>query len=396
MVLLAVSSTFADESLRLDHERVVAIARERAPEAMVARARIGEARALRVGASAPALTNPEIGFAAGPRFFGQGQVDSDLVATIRWPIDVSGAPTLRRAAAEEQVRLAEEEAEIASRAAVVAALDLWIRALGASERVQLESERATLDEALVRVAKARRDAGAAGDADIALATVVQAEGIARLRTAEGERDSLLALLRGRLGLDGNVPISIVEDATLREPPPLESLVAALPNRPELKRSELAVHVAELDRRLQRRVGFPVPRLTLSGGRSTELFVDAELDVPLPIYQRNQTNAAVAAAHVETRAAERRAMRAHAESELRAVYAEYVAARAAFRALADATPALVDAEHLAARGYELGQGTLASVLIARREVANARLAHLDGKVALARARVAIDLAAGVMP
>jgi outer membrane protein TolC len=58
--------------------------------------------------------------------------------------------------------------------------------------------------------------------------------------------------------------------------------------------------------------------------------------------------------------------------------------------------MADAEHLATRAYELGQSTLPTLVVARRETATGRVAHLDARIALARARVALDVAAGVLP
>ncbi len=47
------------------------------------------------------------------------------------------------------------------------------------------------------------------------------------------------------------------------------------------------------------------------------------------------------------------------------------------------------------GYELGQHDLASAVLVRREASLARTADLEARIALARTRVAVDRAAGVL-
>jgi outer membrane protein TolC len=57
--------------------------------------------------------------------------------------------------------------------------------------------------------------------------------------------------------------------------------------------------------------------------------------------------------------------------------------------------LVDAENLILRAYDLGKSTLVEVVTVRRETGQARAAHLDALVALARARIALDATAGLL-
>ena len=132
------------------------------------------------------------------------------------------------------------------------------------------------------------------------------------------------------------------------------------------------------------------------GRENETFARVGVDLPLPIYQRNQTNRAVADARVNTAAVERTAMLASAEAELRAAHAAYVGARETWQTLASVLPSVADVENLATRGYELGSMPLASVVVSRREAAIARVAHLEAVIALERARAALERTAGGLP
>ncbi len=174
---------------------------------------------------------------------------------------------------------------------------------------------------------------------------------------------------------------------------LAALLASLPRRPDLAGALLVVRAAQADARLQGRLGVPLPSFSFQGGRENEYFAQGGLEVPLPIYQRNQTGRAVATARVATRQAERVAGLARAEAELRSAYAGYEGTRAALATLRAADDAVGLTERLATRAYELGQRDLASVLVARRSAAEARQRRLETLVALARARVAVDQAAG---
>jgi cobalt-zinc-cadmium efflux system outer membrane protein len=127
-----------------------------------------------------------------------------------------------------------------------------------------------------------------------------------------------------------------------------------------------------------------------------LYTHAQIDVPLPVYQRNQTRVAVSEARIATSERERDAALARAAGEVRAAYARYRSAVAAVNAYSAARSSIEDAEQLATRAYELGQNDLAHAITVRREVALVRSADLDARIALARARVALDRAAGTLP
>lgn len=396
ILILAPRLAVAQEALTLDRAGVVALARLRAPGVTTATVRVGEARALHVGARSLASENPSITLRAGPRFIRGDDPLLDVNLSILWPFDVSGSRGARSSLADAATEAAEAEVTDAQRLAVARALDLWVRAAGAVERVRLAEARAALDGALVQSARSRRDAGSGNDLDVALAVVEQADGAARVRTARAEHEALLATLRGELGLAADARVVLAGGLELPDSPPLPELLARLPRRPDLAGAVLAVRAAQADARLQSRLGVPVPRLSLQGGRENEFFAQGGVEVPLPIYQHNQTATAVAGARVATREAERAVALARAEAELRAAFATYQGFREALATLRAADEAVDVAERLATRAYELGQRDLASVLVARRTAAEARLRRLEVSIELARASVAVDQAAGRSP
>ncbi len=383
------------EDLVLDRARVIQLVRDQSPSLRAVRARAAEARAARAGAGAAAPTNPELAASAGPRFL-EGSRSLDLAVSLSWPFDLSGAPGARVAAVDQRVAVAEAVAREAERDAVADALDAWTRARGAEARLGLERKRARLGDELLRIARVRSAAGAVGDGDVALSELLGAEACSRLRLAEAEQAATLATLRGRLGLDPAVPLSLPDPQSGTAPPQLEALLQRLDEQPELARALALSNATTREADLERRVGLPVPRLVLIGERSPESTFRAGFDVALPVYQRNLGNAAVAEARSRTAGLEQAAMRVLLDAGLRAAHARLRGADAAYQELARVAPAIDDAEQLATRGYQLGQGTLAGVVSAHREAASTRAALLDAREALERARIVVDLAFGAFP
>jgi len=385
-----------DGPLALDRAAVLSMV-ARAPQIAVAEARVGEARALRVGAGALAPLNPDLTVFGGPRRFSNGQRSTDLVFTLLWPLDVSGARSARKEVADGAVGVAEADVADARRLVAAEALELWIATRAAGERIQVEKVRVGLDAELVRIAGVRRQAGVAGDSELALASVLASESRARLQDALAEERAALVLLKGKLGLPAAQPaIATGALADAADMQPLDTLVARALRRGDVERADRAVPVAQAVAKREGRSGVPVPRALLGAGRENEEFAHVGLDVPIPVYQRNQTNRAVADARVATAGAEQSAARIAADAEVRAAHATYLGALEAFRTRTAALPWVTDLEKLAWRSYELGSMPLASVVVSRREAATARAAHLEAAIALARARAALERASGGLP
>lgn len=396
MVLAYPALAHAQEGVvTLDRAAVARLAATRAPNVAIAERRVEEARATRVGAGSLASTNPELSGFVGPRWSGASTA-TDYFVGLAWPIDVSGAASKRIEVASERTRLAASELAWTRNAAAAEALGFWAAARGADERVTLETARLASDRAVLRAAEVRRKAGTAGDGDVALARALEAQGVARVTLAERERDAAIARLRARVGLGPKAQSALAGSLAPEEPKPLDALVAQLRAQPATVRAWAALRAAESDARLQQRAGWPVPRLTASTGRDPTTYVHVGVDVPLPLYQRNQTNLAVSQARAATAASEYSSALALGEAELRAAYAEYEGARDAFHALDSAMAAIDDAEHLALRGYELGQSTLSDLATTRREASAARSARLEAEIAVAKARITLDALTGALP
>lgn len=396
VALVLTAAAARAETVVLDREKVVALARAHAPAARVAALRAEEARATRTGASALSQSNPDLAASVGPRLFPTGPA-LDVAVSLSWPLDFFGAPAAKREVAEQRVNAATSEQAEAERAAVLHALQLWAHAHFAQQRAALEAQRAAFDEELLRIAKVRRAAGAVGDSDVALSTVLQAESRARARLAESEREAALVMLRTQLGLTASQALTLAaDDGEAQTPPGLDAALARLASHPLAAKAEAAARAEAANAELQGRLGIPTPRLLVVGERSPEYTGRLGLELPLPLFQRNQTETAVAKARAQTALLETSLVRAALEADLRAAHARWSGAREAFEVLNASLGAIEETEHLALRSYELGQGRLNDAVFARREAANARLSLLEARAALARSRLQVDLASGASP
>lgn len=390
-VSMSLSAWAQTQTLVLDERAVMALVRSRAPSVTASRSRGDEARATRVGAGAPS-TNPEIAASAGPRIIG-GSPTLDVALLLSVPFDVSGAPSRRSAVADERARVAEAETQRVEWVTIGQVLDLWIRVGVATDRTQLEEQRVRLDAERLRSAQVRRAAGTVGDVDVALALMLEAEGKARRVVAFAEYEALLTELRYALGLPRDqviAPVAVSPGESVAE---LAALIENLERHPELVLAKTNVDLASKDTALQRALGVPLPRATLTGERSPEYVARIGFDLPLPFFQRNQTQTAVAEAREQTEALTLGIAGQRLETDVRAAYSRLLGARAAYEALRAALPSIDDAEHLTARAYELGQITLTQVVAVHREAAAARSALLEAKAAALRAQLVAQIASG---
>jgi cobalt-zinc-cadmium efflux system outer membrane protein len=352
------------------------------------------AQAHRVGANGWSRDNPVVSLWAGPRVLLSGDVIADVTLGLSVPLELSRSRVERVRLADTLSRQADFDLQIAQQNAVFEALELWLAALCATLRMQAEQGRVTLEQNVLRIALSHRSNGATGDAELALATLTLATAQARLSALAGDRNAALAQLRVLLQLNETPSVSPSELGP-RPVAPLEELVARLDRRPDVLRAVQAIEHARVDSALQHALAFPVPRLGLAGGRENELYARVGLDVSLPVFQRNQTAIAVTEQTVALRRTEAEQARLRAEAEVRAAYARHLAALTVLSQLNAAAGAIDDSERFATRAYELGERDLLATTVVYREVAAARAAVLEARIAVATTQLALDRATGAV-
>jgi cobalt-zinc-cadmium efflux system outer membrane protein len=400
MALLALASPARAQpaAVTLTAETVRALALAQAPEVARSLAALEEASSVRREGAGQGPSNPILSLRAGPRILREegSPVALDVNLALTWPLDLAGVATARAAQLSVAERVAEAALDEARWRAAVGALEALADARAEAAREALARARWENAQALVRCARVRRDAGTAGEGDVALTEALQAQARAQLLRAQSRHRAALESLRGALGVAPDAPLALPEETPEAPLAPLDTLVAALGRRPDLALHRAAIGEARADVALQRRLGLPVPRLSFQGLRENEVFAQLGVELALPVYDRNQGPRALASARVRRRERELSVARFSAEVELRAAYARWEGALGAAGALAEADQAADTALRLATRAYELGQRDLPAALVVGREALSLREAFVEARAELSRARLAVLAAAGSTP
>ena len=209
----------------------------------------------------------------------------------------------RVALAEDRTRAAEAEAREVQRITVGEALDLWVRRWAPgpvydsrpSENSWTRTPSSPPDPPRRGFRRRRRGGSRCG----ARCGGDRTPPCGRGRPGKPSWRSL----RGRLGIPTG-PRSPFRRASDGRPGfPHHAVRGAFPARRPVRAAGL-IRAAQTDVTLQDRQGAPVPRVTLAGGRDVEYFTHVGVDLPLPVYQRNQGGRALAGARAETATAER--------------------------------------------------------------------------------------------
>jgi cobalt-zinc-cadmium efflux system outer membrane protein len=184
---------------------------------------------------------------------------------------------------------------------------------------------------------------------------------------------------------------------LQRRPDLATLLAAVANRSDLRALEADIRDAEADVRLGRAATRPDvgmgARVKREEGHRVLL---GELVVTLPVSSQGQELRATGAARASRLRLERETSRAAMESEIRSLYAAYTARAGALETFEqEAMRGVDDNEALVRRSFEVGQISLAELLLIRREIVDMRLDYLSRLLELAEGVIEQDAAAGVL-
>ncbi|MFO0755044.1 MAG: TolC family protein [Byssovorax sp.] len=357
--------------------KVVALAREQAPNVALARAELGVGRAGYAGARLAPVTNPYVEMIAGRG--SSGTKDVTLQGTLFFPIEVSG---------QRDLRIAENDALVAWQTANVGvsradATGEAVRAFGAAA---VSAGRVRTYDAIVAVARAeadlyaaRREAGDATVQDATLARVELAKNVVMLEEARADLARALGLLNGITG--ARFTEAPGEDSL--EPPaprPAEpSADAAARSAPLVQAAdqESVFHARSRDR--QARDAHNPLSLIVTAGRGDlgEARIGGGLGWTFPVFRKNQGDVARADAE-RARAVTSREVRARVIAAtlagLRSEQQQVLRALGELRA--NAEPAALAAVEAALTMQRAGKVELLHVLTARRDLALLRIRRLD--------------------
>lgn len=298
-------------------------------------------------------------------------------AEVEWPLGLFGSRGAATRATEAWRDAAAIRWEVA-RAATATAVDTsYTRALEARERAMLSRRDADDAAELLRIAIARRDAGDASDFDVELARLEAGRLDAAAAADSVASAGALLDLASLLGLNDIPRIELTDSLAV----PVDALSATGISPPMVAAANAALDAATLDIAAARRSRFAGVNLLTgvefgdpTGGETGALPVIG-LSIPLPLYNRQRGEIAMA-----------RADRSRAAAELDAARAESTALLARARQVAGTSRQLLarddelltSAERvtaMASTAYREGETPLAAVLEARRTARETRLARV---------------------
>ena len=380
----------------LTFEETVARAREQSGAVLVARARVAEAEAAILDASARFRENPVIEGAAGPRI-GRDRRSSDVELGITQPFETGGQRQARIAGARAGVDRQRAEVQQAARAVVAEAAAAFLDGLAAMERLQIAEGADAIARELLNTTERRFALGDIAAIDVNLARIDAARSTAALVAARADLTAAAGRLRALLRIPAAEPIERRGTLQLPPAPPMERLEASVAQRPEL--AVLAAELREAEAQVQfgRALAKPDLGIRVAYEREEEnTILLGGLTVTLPAFQQGQGTRAAGLARANRVRAESEVARERAVADLRAAYGVYEQRVALAAALEkDATPSLLDNENLARRSYEAGEMNLMDFLLLRRDAVETRFSLIDRRLEAAQSRLAVDLLAGVI-
>jgi len=389
------TSSAVDRTLTL--EQALALARERAPVLVSARARIDEASGRLRGASTLLRENPVVEGWAGPRTTPGEDQTTDLRFGLAQTFHLGGERGARIAGAN-----ADRARTIA--ASEQATLDLlrdvataFYRVLYAGERLRLATEAESLSVDVVRIAERRYQTGDVARLDVNLARTALSRARAEVHSAASVSDMAVGDLRRLMGLNAEETIIVRGDLRDRREFELAELLARASHRPDLRALAAEAEQADADVRLGGAQRWP--ELTLGIGWEREATSEIGLGLvglTIPIFDHGQ------GLRDESRARSRRllgeydALQRTIAVEVQTGFSVYRGTVAAVQELEqNALPLLDEDEALVYRGYESGQLGLSELLLLRHEVIGTRGEYLARLLDAAVAGVELQMSAGIL-
>jgi outer membrane protein, heavy metal efflux system len=376
--------------LRLDLSTALARARDRAPDALAARARIALASARREGAGA--LANPELQLGGGARF-GEPRTIA-LRGQLVQPLEPWRRGAREEVAAAEHAH-AQAAGDVAGRELARSTANAFYEARFAELAVDVATRGEALAVRMLATAERRRKGGDLTDLDLDLAKIGLGRARAALSAARSERAVAVGVLAVLVGAAPDDTITLAGE--LAAP---ELTLAALQRgtRADVRAFAADAAVARAEGALARANGRPDVGLWFGYERDEkESIVLGGLLLTLPLWNRAQADQAGARAKLRGAEQARVAATGMAAREVVDAFEAYTHAREAVAVMErDALPAIVDGEGLLERSIDAGQLAIADYLLIQQQILDGKHEYLERRLAAAKAALAAQLAAGVTP
>jgi cobalt-zinc-cadmium efflux system outer membrane protein len=301
-------------------DEAIARAREQAGTVVVARARVAEAEAAAVDASARFRDNPVFEASAGPRA-GDGTRSTELDIGLSQQFETGGQRPARIAGVRAAIDRELAEADRVARAAVFESALAFLEGLAAGERLQLAEDATAVSADLLHAAERRYAAGDIAAIDVNLARIEVARSTAALGAARADLTAAVGRLRTLLRLPAGAPIELRGTLEPEPLPPLERFEATLEQRPEIGILTAEMREAEAQQRLGRALARPDLGFRVGYEREEgDSVLLGGLTVTLPAFQQGRGTVAAGVARARRARLELETTRASAAAELTAAYA----------------------------------------------------------------------------
>lgn len=393
IILMGLTSAARAEDPQLTLQRVVDIARTRAPSTVNARARVEESRAALVGARRLATRNPVLEADAGPRW--SDSTSTDLQAALSVPFDLGGRRAKRVTSAGADIRREELDAVRVERETVATAVVAYYRNLHADRQLALAEERVRLAESAETTARQRQRAGDVAEFEVNLARGEVARAHSAVATARSEQFRVRAQLASVLALP-SAAISVVGDLSDRSM--LEAKTDNASTTPDLRVLAQEVEVARAEASLADVQKWPSLdlRVTYKHEQGADIVLGG-VALSIPLLDRGQGEVAVARAREKRAQIELATKTAQRTTQLDSARATYASAIAAVEILeGQAVPLSNENETAATASYRAGKIDINTLLLIRREALETRREHLDRLLDAALAGIELWLAQGANP
>jgi cobalt-zinc-cadmium efflux system outer membrane protein len=372
-------------------ERVVALARARAPHVRTAESAVLEARGRLAGARALGRENPTIEGVAATEDRFERRTQLELSVPVGIGLGWAGSVGMARAELEREHQLLAD----ARRGAVGTALAAYYRALHASRRVALARERLAVAADLRQSAVERHRAGEVPRLEVLLTETeevrAESEVLSEEQTLTRERIALAAALDVPSG-ERLVLVADLADRSLIE----ETLDAAGPaRRADVLAADREVRAARAARSLA--LGDLLPGLAFRlnyGHENGEPIVQPGVAVTVPLFQYGQESRALARARELRAKSDLERIQNAVAAEVEGLEKVFQLADKALDSLATrAMPRVAESEGMVRESYRAGKIDLPALLLVRRDLLETRREYLDRLLDTALAGIDLAVAKG---
>ncbi len=382
----AVEPAVLAEGREVTLTELLAFAEKNSPALDVADKKLGYGRVAREAAEPALLENPFVEMGVGPRF-GPGPNDYDYVIRVQQPVQLTGAVSRTRQAAERlddrgQADLRAAKFEV--RRAIEAA---YRKAALARRRAEVAARVAEFEAQLLTVAERRFRAGDTGAIEARMAQADAAQARQRALSAEQNVRSARLALAELSGWPAETPPNVVAvSEPPREVPALATLLRdAAQKHPVLLRARAAAVEAEARQELEDSRAWTKPALGVSfqregsTGDDENYILMGTLALELPFFQRNQSERGKAAVDHDVALAQERAAARSVSVRVARARLELISAQERLALLRQSvTATLEDNLTLLRRGFEAGEISLLDVSVARERFLRAQEVILDAE------------------